>query len=289
MLAVENLNVTLRNGHVEKHVLHNISFSIPKGKVVGIIGESGSGKSVLCTTIMQLFREKRTVTGNLSFNGMSLVELSEKEMRKLRGNEMALIMQNPMAMFNPIVTIGEHFTETIQAHRKITKKQATAHAKEQLKRFQLFDENILKKYPHELSGGMLQRVMIAIAASLNPSLLLADEPTTALDTTTQLEILKELKQLHATTEMSMLIVSHDLGVIANLAEEIIVMRHGVIVEKGPTSHILQHPRHRYSQRLVAARDEHSQLADLIDRFDEEITGELMQCDPGHWVRMEGSA
>jgi len=286
MLTVENLNVTLRNGDVQKHVLHGVSFSIPVGKIIGIIGESGSGKSVLCTTIMQLFRKQRQVTGEIIYKGQSLLDLPEKAMSKLRGDEMALIMQNPMAMFNPIVTIEQHFVETIQAHRKATKKQARDQAREQLKRFQLFDEAVLKKYPHELSGGMLQRIMIAIAASLNPSLLLADEPTTALDTTTQLEILKELRKLHGATGMSMLVVSHDLGVIANLAEEIIVMRHGVIVERGTANHILQHPIHPYSQTLVAARDEHCTLDELTDHFDGVITGELMLYDENHWVRME---
>lgn len=286
MLQIKDLHVTLQNGISEMPVLHQIDFSIEQRQVVGIIGESGSGKSVLCTTILQLYRKQRKMSGEITFQGKSLLELPEKEMRKLRGKEIGLIMQNPMSMFNPIVTIGAHFVETLQAHVVISKKEAYQVAQQQLARFQLHDVSILKKYPHELSGGMLQRVMIAITASLEPALLLADEPTTALDTTTQLEIIKQLKQLQAEKNMAMLIVSHDLGVIANMASEIIVMRHGVIVEKGPTSHILLHPVHPYTQMLVAARDEHVPLDELCDSFTSEIMGELIEYDAGHWVRME---
>ncbi|MER2190396.1 MAG: ABC transporter ATP-binding protein [Solibacillus sp.] len=286
MLQVKELNVTLQNGDKKIPVLHTINFSIEQGQIVGIIGESGSGKSVLCTTILQLYRKQRSMTGELVFQGKSLIGLPEKEMRKLRGKDIGLIMQNPMSMFNPIVTIGAHFVETLRAHLSISKKEAREMAEQQLARFQLQDVTILKKYPHELSGGMLQRVMIAMTASLEPALLLADEPTTALDTTTQLEIIKQLKQLQAEKNMAMLIVSHDLGVIANIASEIIVMHRGIIVEKGPTSHILLHPVHPYTRMLVAARDEHLALDALQDHFTGDICGELVEYDAGHWVRME---
>ncbi|QCR31274.1 ABC transporter ATP-binding protein [Lysinibacillus sp. SGAir0095] len=282
MLEIRDLSVFIHN----KQVLNQVSFSVPRGKIVGIIGESGSGKSVLCSTILNLYRNERIAKGNIEFDGKSLLLLEERKMREMRGKEIALIMQNPMSMFNPIVSIGGHFTETLQAHTKMTKKEAIEKAKEQLALFQLGDVDILNKYPNELSGGMLQRIMIAIAASLEPKLLLADEPTTALDTMTQLEILKELKKLHDKTAMSMLVVSHDLGVIANLAEEIIVMRRGIVVEHGPTSHILLHPVHPYTQTLVAARDEHSKLEELADRYERTVSGELVLYDENHWVRME---
>ena len=288
MLTINHLHVTLHNGGKDIPVLHDIHFTIKQGQVIGVIGESGSGKSVLCTSILQLFRNKRTISGNILFKGNSVVSMTEQELRAVRGQEIGLIMQNPMSLFNPIVTIGQHFVETIQAHRTISKKDALKQAAEQLAAFQLIDPTILKKYPHELSGGMLQRVMIAMTACLKPSLLLADEPTTALDTTTQLEILKQLKQLLVEQQMSMLIVSHDLGVIANIATEIIVMRHGVIVEKGPTSHILLHPVHPYTKMLVAARDEHLPLDELDGQYGGQITGELMLYDAGHWVRMEAT-
>ncbi len=285
MLEVQNLSVHIQG----KQVLRQVSLTVPKGKVVGIIGESGSGKSVLCSTILQLFRKDRKAAGTIKFNGDCLLSLEEKKMRSLRGKEIALIMQNPMSMFNPLVTIGGHFIETLQAHTSMTKKQAIKIAKEQLALFQLNDVDVLKKYPHELSGGMLQRIMIAISASLEPKLLLADEPTTALDTMTQLEIVKELKKLQAKTKMSILIVSHDLGVIANLAEEIIVMRRGVVVEYGPASHILLHPIHPYTKTLVAARDEHSTLDELNDKYEDTVSGELVLYDENHWVRMEDSS
>lgn len=283
MLEIRDLNVFIHN----KQVLHQVNLSVPKGKVIGIIGESGSGKSVLCSTIINLYHKERVTTGSIDFGGQSLLSLKENKMRGIRGKEIALIMQNPMSMFNPIVSIGGHFIETLQAHTTMTKKEAIKKAKEQLALFQLSDDDILKKYPHELSGGMLQRIMIAISASLEPKLLLADEPTTALDTMTQLEILKELKSLQEKTAMSMLIVSHDLGVIANLAEEIVVMRRGIIVEHGPTSHILLHPIHPYTQTLVAARDEHSTLEELADNYENTVSGELVLYDENHWVRMEG--
>lgn len=286
MLKVEQLYVTLQNGTNEITVLHDINFSVKRGQVVGVIGESGSGKSVLCTSILQLYRNNRKMTGDIIFKGTSVVTMPEKDMRKLRGKEIGLMMQNPMSMFNPIVSIGQHFIESLQAHRKMSKKEALLQAEAQLSIFQLNDPTILKKYPHELSGGMLQRVMIAMTASLEPSLLLADEPTTALDTTTQLEILKQLKQLQVSKKMGMLIVSHDLGVIANIATEIIVMRHGIIVEIGPTSHILLHPVHPYTKMLVAARDDHLSLGELDGHFDGVITGELVKYDTDHWVRME---
>lgn len=282
MLQIQDLNVFIHG----KQVLQNVSFSISDSKVVGVIGESGSGKSVLCSTILQLFRKERMTTGDVKFNGQSLLSLDEKRMRGIRGKQIALVMQNPMSMFNPIVTIGEHFIETLQAHSSMTKKEAIEKAKKQLTLFQLNDVEILKQYPHELSGGMLQRIMIAIAASLEPKLLLADEPTTALDTMTQLEILKELKRLQEKTSLSLLIVSHDLGVIANLAEEIVVMRRGIIVEQGPTSHILLHPIHPYTKTLVAARDEHKILEELIDTYEETELGDLVLYDKNHWVRME---
>ncbi|WP_249645772.1 MULTISPECIES: ABC transporter ATP-binding protein [unclassified Lysinibacillus] len=284
MLEIRNLTVFIHN----KQVLNQVSLSVPKGKVVGIIGESGSGKSVLCSTILNLYRKERSAKGSIEFDGKSLLSIEERKMREVRGKEIGLIMQNPMSMFNPIVSIGGHFIETLQAHTKMSKKEAIEKAKEQLALFQLGNVEILNKYPNELSGGMLQRIMIAIAASLEPKLLLADEPTTALDTMTQLEILKELKKLHEKTAMSMLIVSHDLGVIANLAEEIVVMRRGIVVEQGPTSHILLHPIHPYTQTLAAARDEHSKLEELADKYEGSVSGELVLYDQNHWVRMEGT-
>lgn len=286
MLEIRDLSVFVQTADGEKQVVQHVDLWIPKGQVVGIVGESGSGKSMLCNAIMQLFKDTRRYTGDIVFQGHSLLAKNEEAMRKLRGQDIAMIMQNPMAMFNPIVTIGTHFVETLQAHQKISKREAMAIAATQLARFQLLDARILAKYPHELSGGMLQRTMIALAASLQPKLLIADEPTTALDTITQLDILDELLHYQQQTNTSMLIVSHDLAVIAKMANRIAVMRRGVMIEYGSAECMLVHPVHPYTKALLAARDAQYELAHLIDAWEGKITGELVEHKPGYWVRQE---
>jgi nickel transport system ATP-binding protein len=257
---------------------------VPKGKVVGIVGESGSGKSMICTTILRLFQEGRRVEGEILYNGERLLDKKNKDMRSLRGKEISLIMQNPMSMFNPMLSIGDHFIETLQAHYDIRKKEAKAKALEQLARYQLPGEHVLHKYPHELSGGMLQRIMIAIAVCHRPSLLIADEPTTALDTMTQLLILDELQAYQQSSGASMLIVSHDLGVIARLADELMVMRCGVMVEYGPAADVLAEPRHPYTQALLAVKEKNRSLDELVDQYDGTIAEPLVEWKPGYWVR-----
>lgn len=286
MLEIQQLSIWIQTENGEKQVVSDASMMIPAGQTVGIVGESGSGKTMLCHAVMQLFRDSRRYNGDILFEGRSLLAMDEQEMRQLRGNDIALIMQNPMAMFNPLVTVGDHFVETMQAHTSVKKQQALKIAAQQLARFQLPDASILKKYPHELSGGMLQRIMIALAASLSPKLLLADEPTTALDTMTQLEILEELALYQQQTNTSMLIVSHDLGVIAKMADIIVVMRRGQIIEYGPTDCILMKPVHSYTQALLAAKDNKYSLEQLVDAWVGEVSGELYEHRQGHWVRQE---
>lgn len=286
MLEIQQLSIWIQTENVEKQVVRDASMMIPAGQTVGIVGESGSGKTMLCHAVMQLFRDSRRYNGDILFEGRSLLAMDEQEMRQLRGNDIALIMQNPMAMFNPLVTVGDHFVETMQAHTPVKKQQALKLAAQQLARFQLPDPSILKKYPHELSGGMLQRIMIALAASLSPKLLLADEPTTALDTLTQLEILEELALYQRQTNTSMLIVSHDLGVIAKMADIIVVMRRGQIMEYGPANCILVEPVHSYTQALLAAKDNKYSLEQLVDAWTGEVSGELYEYRQGHWVRQE---
>ncbi|WP_373231608.1 ABC transporter ATP-binding protein [Cohnella sp.] len=284
MLEVKNLSVFVQQETDEIQVVQDISFQVPKGKVVGIVGESGSGKSMICTTILQLFNEGRRVEGEIFYKGELLFQKNKKEMRNLRGKEIALIMQNPMSMFNPMLSIGDHFVETLQAHIKISKIDAKIKALEQLSRYQLPGDHVLNKYPHELSGGMLQRIMIAIAVSHYPSLIIADEPTTALDTMTQLRILDELQAYQQDSGASILIVSHDLGVIAKIADELIVMRRGIMVEYGPASLVLDNPRHPYTQALLAAKEKNRSLDELVDQYDEPIVEPLVEWKPGYWVR-----
>ena len=288
MLEIRDLSITLQTAQGPKKVVQHVDFQIPTGTTLGIVGESGSGKTMLCYAILQLFRESRNYEGDILLEGRSLMEMDEQQLRGLRGNDVACILQNPMAMFNPIITIGEHMIETVQAHRSLSKKQALHIATEQLAFFQLTDSRLLKKYPHELSGGMLQRVMIAMAMSLCPKLLLADEPTTALDTMTQLKVLEELSHCQQQYQTTMLIVSHDLGVIARMADQIVVMRRGEIMEYGPAERILQNPVHSYTKALVAAKRKDDQLEKLVDSWSGDTNGILYELDTNYWVRQEES-
>jgi len=284
MLEIRDLSITLQTAQGPKKVVQHVDFQIPTGTTLGIVGESGSGKTMLCYAILQLFRESRNYEGDILLEGRSLLGMDEQQLRGLRGNDVACILQNPMAMFNPIITIGEHMIETLQAHRSLSKKQALHIATEQLAFFQLSDSRLLKKYPHELSGGMLQRVMIALAMSLRPKLLLADEPTTALDTMTQLKILEELSHCQQQYQTTMLIVSHDLGVIARMADQIVVMRRGKIMEYGPAERLLQNPVHSYTRALVAAKRKDDQLEKLVDSWSGDTNGILYELDTNYWVR-----
>lgn len=286
MLEIRDLSITLQTAQGPKKVVQHVDFQIPTGTTLGIVGESGSGKTMLCYAILQLFRESRNYEGDILLEGRSLMEMDEQQLRGLRGNDVACILQNPMAMFNPIITIGEHMIETVQAHRSLSKKQALHIATEQLAFFQLTDSRLLKKYPHELSGGMLQRVMIAMAMSLRPKLLLADEPTTALDTMTQLKVLEELSHCQQQYQTTMLIVSHDLGVIARMADQIVVMRRGKIMEYGPAERLLQNPVHSYTKALVAAKRKDDQLEKLVDSWSGDTNGILYELDTNYWVRQE---
>lgn len=286
MLEIRDLSITLQTARGPKKVVQHVDFQIPTGTTLGIVGESGSGKTMLCYAILQLFRESRNYEGDILLEGRSLLGMDEQQLRGLRGNDVACILQNPMAMFNPIITIGEHMIETVQAHRSLSKKQALHIATEQLAFFQLTDSRLLKKYPHELSGGMLQRVMIAMAMSLRPKLLLADEPTTALDTMTQLKVLEELSHCQQQYQTTMLIVSHDLGVIARMADQIVVMRRGKIMEYGPAERLLQNPVHSYTKALVAAKRKDDQLEKLVDSWSGDTNGILYELDTNYWVRQE---
>ncbi|WP_342556763.1 ABC transporter ATP-binding protein [Lysinibacillus capsici] len=286
MLEIRDLSITLQTARGPKKVVQHVDFQIPTGTTLGIVGESGSGKTMLCYAILQLFRESRHYGGDILLEGRSLLGMDEQQLRGLRGNDVACILQNPMAMFNPIITIGDHMIETVQAHRSLSKKQALHIATEQLAFFQLTDSRLLKKYPHELSGGMLQRVMIAMAMSLRPKLLLADEPTTALDTMTQLKVLEELSHCQQQYQTTMLIVSHDLGVIARMADQIVVMRRGKIMEYGPAERLLQNPVHSYTKALVAAKRKDDQLEKLVDSWSGDTNGILYELDTNYWVRQE---
>ena len=236
----------------EVKALNGVSFSMEEGEVLGIVGESGSGKSVTAYSIMGLTAYPgKLVGGTVHFNGHEIEKMTEKEFRKIRGNEVSIIFQDPMTSLNPVYTIGNQIVEVILLHTNKTKKEAYERAKELLELVGINEPTKrLKQYPHELSGGMRQRVMIAIALACEPKLLIADEPTTALDVTIQAQILELMQELRKKLGMSIIMITHDLGVVASMCERIAVMYAGHIVEYGTADEIFYEPKHEYTKGLI---------------------------------------
>ena len=236
----------------EVKALNGVSFSMEEGEVLGIVGESGSGKSVTAYSIMGLTAYPgKLIGGTIRFNGHQVDQMTEKEFRKMRGNEVSIIFQDPMTSLNPVYTIGNQIVEVIRLHTDKTPEQAKDRARELLELVGINEpEKRLKQYPHELSGGMRQRVMIAIALACEPKLLIADEPTTALDVTIQAQILELMQELRKKLGMSIIMITHDLGVVASMCERIAVMYAGHIVEYGTTDEIFYEPSHEYTKGLI---------------------------------------
>ena len=236
----------------EVKALNGVSFSMNEGDVLGIVGESGSGKSVTAYSIMGLTAYPgKLVGGTIEFNGHRVDKMTEKEFRKMRGNEVSIIFQDPMTSLNPVYTIGNQIVEVIRLHTNKTKKEAYDRAEELLELVGINEpQKRLKQYPHELSGGMRQRVMIAIALACEPKLLIADEPTTALDVTIQAQILELMQELRQKLGMSIIMITHDLGVVASMCEKIAVMYAGHIVEYGTADEIFYEPHHEYTKGLI---------------------------------------
>ena len=236
----------------EVKALNGVSFSMNQGDVLGIVGESGSGKSVTAYSIMGLTAYPgRLVGGTVWFNGHQIDKMTEKEFRKIRGNEVSIIFQDPMTSLNPVYTIGNQIVEVIRLHTDKNKADAWARAKELRELVGINEpENVAKQYPHQLSGGMRQRVMIAMALACKPKLLIADEPTTALDVTIQAQILELMNDLRHKLGMSIIMITHDLGVVAQMCEKIAVMYAGHIVEYGTTDEIFYNPQHEYTKGLI---------------------------------------
>lgn len=252
LLEVKNLKTSffIESGEVE--AVRGVTFRLNKGEVVGIVGESGSGKSVMAKSVMSLVTSPGKVKeGEILFHNENILSKSEKELRSIRGNQISLISQDPMSALNPVVKIGKQMTEVIIRHQKVKKKEAGQIAVNLLKQVGLSSpEERVKQYPHELSGGMKQRVMIAMAMSCNPDLLIADEPTTALDVTIQAQILDLMKNLKNETNMALLLITHDLGIVAQNCTRVIVMYGGLIMEEGPVLDIFQSPNHPYTKGLL---------------------------------------
>ncbi|WP_243354812.1 ABC transporter ATP-binding protein [Bacillus litorisediminis] len=252
LLEVENLRTNFHIDSGKVQAVRGISFHINKGESIGIVGESGSGKSVSMLSVMGLLPYNATVEADrMSFEGVELLDMDPKQIRKLRGNEIGMIFQDPMTSLNPLFTIGNQIMEPIRIHLHVSKAEARRRAIELLKMVEIpSPESRLNQFPHEFSGGMRQRVMIAIALSCNPKLLIADEPTTALDVTIQAQILDLMKDLKRKLNTSIVLITHDLGVVASMCERIIVMYGGQIVEEGTTREVFYNPKHPYTWGLI---------------------------------------
>ncbi len=252
MLEVKDLRTVFETPAGEVKAVDGISFRLDKGKVLGIVGESGSGKSVTSYSIMQLLEKTgKIVSGSVKLNGQELLGAGEKTMSEIRGNRISIIFQDPMTSLNPTYTIGHQLMEGIQLHTGRSRKQAYDRAVEMLKLVGVNEpEKRMKQYPHAFSGGMRQRVMIAMALSCEPDVLIADEPTTALDVTIQAQILELMKKLQKELGMAILLITHDLGVVAQMCDEVIVMYAGSICEQGTVEDIFYRPKHAYTRGLL---------------------------------------
>ncbi|MEC1180234.1 ABC transporter ATP-binding protein [Metasolibacillus meyeri] len=256
VLDVKNLLTQYYTGDGVISAVNDVSFSIPKGQTVCLVGESGCGKSAVAMSIMGLIDAGSggVKSGEILFEGKDLLKMKKHELRQLRGNDMSMIFQEPMTSLNPVLTIGGQIMEPLMEHELISKKEAKKRALELIELVGIGRaEEIFNSYPHQLSGGMLQRIMIAIALACSPNLLIADEPTTALDVTIQAQILDLLRSLKEQREMSMLLITHDLGVVAEVADYVIVMYAGKIIEEGPVVELFKNPKHPYTKGLLKAK------------------------------------
>ena len=252
MLEVKDLHTSFFTPAGEVRAVNGVSFNLDAGKVLGIVGESGSGKSVTAYSVMQILEKTgKIVSGSIKFNGQELVGAGEKVMKQIRGNKISIIFQDPMTSLNPTYTIGHQLMEAILLHTDRNKKQARERAIEMLRLVNVNEpEKRMKQYPYEFSGGMRQRVMIAMALACEPDILIADEPTTALDVTIQAQILELMQQLQREMGMAIIMITHDLGVVAQLCDEVIVMYAGSICEQGTADEIFYNPKHEYTKGLI---------------------------------------
>ncbi|MCZ4344972.1 ABC transporter ATP-binding protein [Devosia neptuniae] len=267
VLSVRDLKTSFFSQRGEVQAVRGVSFDVYPGEILGIVGESGSGKSITCMSVLRLLKASgRVIGGAVDFDGKNLMQLDEADLRDIRGNRIGMIFQDPMTSLNPTLSVGEQVIETILRHRQASRAEARARAIElfELVRIPSAAER-LKSYPHEFSGGMRQRVMIAIALACDPKLLIADEPTTALDVTIQRQILGLLRDLQQRLGMAVILITHDLGVIAEVTDRIVVMYGGLVMETGPVRPIFATPRHPYTQGLLAS------FPDLRDDSHQRLT------------------
>ena len=304
LLEVKNLYTQFNTDAGVVKAVDGVSFSVEAGKTIGIVGESGSGKSVTAMSVIRLLDYPGEVkSGEVFYKGKDLTKASEAEMRAIRGNEISVIFQEPMTSLNPVFTIKSQLNEAIILHQKISVKEATEISLNMLKSVKIENaEEVLDYYPHQLSGGMRQRVMIAMSLACKPDILIADEPTTALDVIIQAEILKLMNDLRTDLNTSIIFISHDLGVVSQMADDVIVMINGRVVEQSPIKQLFDNPIHPYTRSLISSflrthidtkvedyvpLDEYAKVTDKYDfkNFEENrmADADWVEVDPGHFV------
>lgn len=252
LLEIKDLRVDFRQGDKTVEALRGVDLKVFEGEILGLVGESGSGKSVTALSITGLLPKSASIrSGSISFDGLDLLSLNEDDLRKIRGGKISYVFQDPATSLNPVFTIGEQLAETIALHQKVRKEEAFDIAVESLKDVGMpYPREIVFAYPHQLSGGMKQRVMIAMAVSCRPKLLIADEPTTALDVTVQAQILELLAELKDGLKLTVILITHDLSIVSQVAEKTAVMQEGKIVEYGDTELVYRKPAHPYTRKLI---------------------------------------
>jgi peptide/nickel transport system ATP-binding protein len=285
LLEVDQLSIYFR----DQAVVRDLTFSVGQGEVLGLVGESGSGKSLTSLSILRLLDSAARVEGAIRFEGQDLLTLKPEQMRHYRGRKIAMIFQEPMTALNPVMPVGRQIAEAIEAHQpELSRKQVRDAVVEAMTAVAIDEpEQRRRDYPHQFSGGQRQRLLIAMALVNHPSLLIADEPTTALDVTVQAQILLLLKDLQQRNGLGMLFISHDLAVVAQVADRVAVMRRGMLLETGTRDQVFLHPRHAYTKSLLGAvptltTDRNQPLATLAAA--DTTAGIMMEQAPGHWVR-----
>ena len=267
VFELKDLHVTLRQHRHATELVKGVSFAVEPGECLGILGESGSGKSMSMKSAMGLLDKGFSVSGAAMFHGEPLLEKSGEELRRLRGGKVGVVLQNPMTCFDPLYRIGTQIAETFAAHNNWDGEEILRRSLELLEKMRIRNpEEVLEKYPHQLSGGMLQRIMIGIAIAMEPSLLIADEPTTAIDAITQYEILNEFLRVKQENQTAMVFISHDLNAISRVADRIVVLNQGRVVDEGDFQHILHHAQDPYTRLLVEKR------ADVMRRYRQVLAG-----------------
>ncbi len=290
LLQIEHLNVSFATQTGEVAAVRDVSFNIPESGTLGLVGESGSGKSATALAILRLLPPQARISGEINLSGESLVRLSGEDMRRVRGARISMIFQEPMTALNPVMRVGDQVAEAVLAHHRIGKNEAWRCAVEALREVAIPEpEQRARDYPHQLSGGQRQRVMIAMALVNHPQLLIADEPTTALDVTIQAQILELLRELRDKYKLAVLFISHDLGVVSRVADHVAVMYAGEIVEMGPVTSIFAAAAHPYTRGLISAiptlkTDRSRPLATVEQQAPPAGPVPLREITPGHWAR-----